>query len=119
MNQRDLSFKRMIHNVLIKESIQDDVELTPEMFGKVLKKLKNKGGKKYEFIIKSGPSLLNALYKLYDTVWKTETKPESWRDTVIVPIDKSDKNYKADITKKRMIHTKPDIVEVFGHMHCY
>ena len=49
-------------------------------------------------------------------MWESETKPDLWRDTVIVPITKSEKYNKADITKKRNIHTKSDIAKVFGHI---
>ena len=49
-------------------------------------------------------------------VWKKESIPDSWRDTVIVQLNKSEKNNKADITKKRNIHTKSDVAKVFGHI---
>ena len=43
--KEDLKMKRMIHNIRMKDSYEDDPDLTPSMFANVLKKLK-KGRRK-------------------------------------------------------------------------
>ena len=79
--KEDLRIKRMVHEVRMEEIIHNDNNLTPVMYNETLKKLKEKGGRKYHFILKAGKSLHSALYKLYEVVWNGEREPESWRDT--------------------------------------
>ena len=77
--------------------------------------LRKKHARKYEFILKGGKSLHNALYTLYESVWNEEVKPESWKETTIIQLDKG-KPDKADLSNKRYIHTKDSIPKFFSHM---
>ena len=77
--------------------------------------LKKKPGGKYDFITKGGKALHNVLFKLYENVWNNEEKPDRWRETTIVQLDKG-KPDKSDLGNKRHIHTKTDIPKVFSHM---
>ena len=52
---------------------------------------------------------------LYKLVGDKERKPDSWRDSILIQIDKGKKD-KADLANKRNIHTKRDIVKFFGHI---
>ena len=61
----------------MEETLEDDTEFSEEIFTKTFKILKQKSGNKYDFIIKGGHSLHRALYKLYETVWNKEEKPDS------------------------------------------
>ena len=54
------------------------------MYHKTMETLKKKSRSKYDFMVKGGKLLHNALFKLYQTVWKVEEIPDSWRETVIV-----------------------------------
>ena len=86
--KEDVDMKRVIHNIRMKERIENDIEFSEEVFKETLKTFKKKNGNKYDLIVKSGPSLHAALIKLYKVVWNGEVKPGVWRDTVIVQIDK-------------------------------
>ena len=79
-----------------------------------MEKIRKKKNKKYEFIIKSGAALKEALFKLFKYIWSTEDKPEQWRRTTIIQIHK--KNSKDDLENYRNIHTKMDIPKLFGFM---
>ena len=70
---------------------------------------------KYDFIIKSGISLKEALYKLYDMVWGSERIPSVWRITTIIQQYKG-KGPLDDLNNQRNLHTKTEIPKLFSHM---
>ena len=80
----------------MEEDVEEDIEFSETLFFKTFNMLKKKGARKYDFILNAGPSLLSALYKLYETVWKTEEKPDSWRDSVLIQLYKG-KGLKEDL----------------------
>ena len=79
----DLKWKRAVHNVRIKESIENDVEFSVEMYKNSLKELKRTKSNKYKFIVNGGPSMHAALKKLYKIVWEEERKPDKWKDSIL------------------------------------
>ena len=113
--EKDLQWKHRVHDVRMKEHVEGDVEFSTEMLDKTLEELKRKGGGKYDFILKGGKSLKNALFKLYKTVWNEEKKPDSWRDTVIIQLFKG-RGLRTDLNNRRHLHTKPEVQKVFSHM---
>ena len=113
--EEDILFKRRIHSLRMKENVDNNVELTREMFDNSLKNLKAKKNK-YNFVLNAGNSLHNAMFKLFKVVWNKVEKPDSWRDTTIVQIDKPKTKDKSDLNNKRNIHTKPQICKVFGNI---
>ena len=86
--EEDLKWKRIVHNVRMKESVANDLEFSEEMFYNSFSILKKTKGEKYKFILKGGSSLQNALMKLYRTVWEQEKKPDSWRDSILIQLNK-------------------------------
>ena len=78
-------WKQRVHNVRMKETFENDVEFTEEMFYESLNILKKKKGNKYKFVLNGGKSLHAALIKLFRIVWEKEENPNSWRGTLIVP----------------------------------
>ena len=94
----------------------DDPEFNYAMFQKVIERVKTKGGKKYEFVLKAGQSLFNALFRLFEVVWNGEKIPESWRETTIIQIWKG-KGPREDLENIRHIHTKnSEIPKLFGNL---
>ena len=77
--------------------------------------LRKRGGEKYNFILRGGPSLHAALFKLFQVVWDEERKPDSWCNTLVIPIPKG-KGKKNDMNSKRLIHTKTQIPKFFQHI---
>ena len=71
-----------------KEDKENDVKFSKTMFENTLRILKKKNGSKYDFVLKAGPSLHSALFKLYETVWEKESKPDKWRDTLVIQLYK-------------------------------
>ena len=84
-----------------------------EMFNKCMEELWKKKGTKYEFIVKGGFDFKNALFCLFNSVWKNEVIPTNWRRTMLIQIYKS-KGCFQDLTSFRNIHLKEDIVKFFG-----
>ena len=82
---------------------------------KSLSNSRMQGRTKYDTIMKAGNSLYNAQYRLYEVVWNKEKKPDSRRDTVIIPISKG-KGSRSDMDNKRNLHTKSEFQKVFGHL---
>ena len=64
----DLYWKHQVHKVRMEETIDTDMSFSREMFDETLDSLRKKTGNKYEFIIKAGQSLKDAIYKLFEVV---------------------------------------------------
>ena len=107
--------KDIIHNIRMEEFIENDIKFTPEMFDHSLEILKKKNKDKYKFILKGGTDLKLALFKLFNTVWCSEQKPDQWRRTEIIQLYKG-KGEKDDFGSQRNIHTKNEIPKFFGHI---
>ena len=112
--KKEIEIKDEIHTIRMEEQIENDVEFTEKIFFDSINELKKKNKKKYEFIIQSGKSFKDALFKLFDLVWRSEEKPEQWRRTVIIQLYKG-KGEKNEFGNQRNIHTKLDIPKLFGH----
>ena len=111
--EEDVRVKDMIHDARMRETIENDIEFSNEMFEKSLKGLK-KNSDKYQFILQGGKSLKEALFSLFNLVWQTEEKPDQWRKTVIIQLYKG-KGEKNEYGKQRNIHTKLDVPKFFSH----
>ena len=110
----DIQWKKEIHELRMQEQYDDDIQFSRELFEKSLKALKQKSPK-YDFILRSGNSLKEALYHLFENVWTNENEPTQWRNTNIIQIYKG-KGSKDDPGNQRNIHTKLDVPKFFGHI---
>ena len=110
----DIQWKKEIHELRMQEQYDDDIQFSRELFEKSLKALKQKSPK-YDFILRSGNSLKEALYHLFENVWTNEHEPTQWRNTNIIQIYKG-KGSKDDLGNQRNIHTKLDVPKFFGHI---
>ena len=72
----------------MQESVCEEIEFDRELFYKCFEVIKKKRNSKYDFLIKSGKSLKEALFFLFKHVWNTEEKPEQWRKTTIIQLQK-------------------------------
>ena len=69
------------------EEVDNDMEEMPrELFEKALKKVTSKPGDKYKFIVKGGYTLIDAIYVLFCSVWKSEKIPEKWYNSELVQV---------------------------------
>ena len=109
-----IDMKRKVQEKRMSERIDDDFEFTREFFDNCLDAIKKKNNRKYDFIIKSVNSLIEALLRLFKYVWNSEDKPDQWRRTTIIQLHK--KNSKDDLENYRNIHTKNDVPKLFGFM---
>ena len=83
----ELEAKKLVHHVRMDERVEDDVEnLTEEMFNKALREIWMKKGKKYEFTIKGGYDMKNALFHLFQKVWSEEVIPYRWTKTTLLQL---------------------------------
>ena len=95
------------------ERLDDNIEeLSYEMFLNAMKKVSLKHKDKYQYILRAGNSLLNAIFSLYSLVWKKEDIPESWSDSLLVQLPKS-KAKEYDLNGLRHIHLKEDLPKLF------
>ena len=75
----DLDVKAMLHNLRMKEIVEDEMEeLTEEQFMETYDTFAKNKREKYEFIYNAGSSLKPALWNLCRTAWRTEQIPEKW-----------------------------------------
>ena len=56
-----------------------------------------------------------SLLSLYEVVWNTERKPETWRDSVLIQLPKSQKE-KENLNNRRHIHTQEEFRKCFMHI---
>ena len=78
--KEEVDLKILVHDARMKEILEDDIEFSRDMFDNSLKAVKAKH-KKYEFILKSGNSAQESLFKLYGLVWNSENFPPSFSST--------------------------------------
>ena len=97
--EEDIAWKRAVHEIRMEENITNDVEFSYDMFQDSLKMLKKKGGGKYKSILRAGKAYHDALYKIFEVVWKNERKPETWRNSVLIQLPKKSKD-KADLNSR-------------------
>ena len=86
--------------------------LTKEIFTKSLETLQKEKRKKYQFILKGGNSLRNALYHLFDKVMESEIIPEDWKKTTILQLVKGKSDFR-DLKNMRNIHLKEETPKIF------
>ena len=110
-----LELKNELHRKRMNESDENEFQFTDEMFTKTLIELKKKHNEKYSFIIRSGNSYKEALFKLYKTVWENETLPKGWKSTSIIQLYKG-KGDQTNLNNYRNIHLKGSVPKFFGHL---
>ena len=99
------------------EFIVNDCELlTPEMFNSALEYLAKKNCLIYKFILRGGQSLLNALFKLFFAVWKSEYIPRVWHHSSLVQLEKSKSKVTNSLANFRFIHCKSETAKFFGQI---
>ena len=114
-----VELKNEIHELRMNELIpENECELSIAMFDGALRRLSLKNPKKYEFILKGGKSLIDALFYLFQKVWSSENIPAGWKKSSIVQLYKG-KGSTVDLNNYRNIHTKEDIRKVFGEIVTY
>ena len=98
------------------DQVTDDIEELPlNLFNKALKKVNEKPGDKYKFIVRGGFSLKNALFTLFSIVWKTEQIPDNWYNSELVQLWKK-RSSKSCLDMYRHIHLKDDTAKLFGQI---
>lgn len=111
----DLRLIDLVHEARMNETVENDVQFSKVIFEDSLKELSKKNKQKYEFILKAGKDYKEALFKLCDLVWEAEAKPEQWRKTLIIQLFKG-KGERNEFSSQRNIHTKLEVLKLFGHM---
>ena len=71
----------------MEREIDNDADvLTLSQFHAALRTVAKKHSEKYNFLLKSGNALLNAVFRLFSLVWSSETIPDSWTDSLLVQL---------------------------------
>ena len=111
--------KDTLHRERMREIVDNDIDNLPYIvFVKTLNILKTKHKTKYEFITKAGNSLVEALYKLFQLIWKKEEIPKGWMESRITQLKKSDapQNKAVSLDSIRHIHEKNQIFKFFSQI---
>ena len=102
-----------VHKERMNEKVEDDIEELPvETFVRIFNYLKSKPGNKYDFIIKSGNSLLASIFKLFQIIWKGERIPDAWRESLLTQLFKGRGDFR-ECDSQRFIHEKNCILKFF------
>ena len=75
------------------------------MFNDCLEDLWRKKGGKYKFLFKAGFDLKNTLFCIFNSVWKREEIPTSWKRTRLIQLSKGKADFR-DLSGMRFIHIK-------------
>ena len=111
----DIEIINIMHEVRMKEELDNDEQFTLDDFSNLLKKLQKDNKMKYKFILKSGLSYQKCLYKLFKMVWESESKPTQWEQTVAHQLFKG-AGKKSNLSNYRFIHTKDENPKAFEHI---
>ena len=103
--------QEMIHYVRCNDVESNEI-LTNKAFEGRLDLISKKCPEKYKFIIHSGEAFKNCIFKLFEKVWTLESKPDQWKDTVVVQLYKG-KGEPSEFSNQRNIHTKEAIPKLF------
>ena len=105
-----------IHQERMKEEVEEDIEELPlDIFIKTLNYLKSKPGNKYDFIIKAGGSLLSSIFNLFQIIWRCETMPDAWSESVLTQIYKGHGDFQ-DCDSQPFIHEKKCVLNFFSKL---
>ena len=108
--------KKALHEERMLERIDNDLEeLTYEQFQESLQIVAKKHKNKYSFILKAGNSLLNAIFALFQLVWKSETIPDSWLDSLLIQLYKG-KGSKSSLDNIRHIFLRDQTSKLFSQI---
>ena len=113
--EMDMELKKLVHEKRMLDNVDNDIELTEDVFLLSLEQLEAKNKDKYKFIINGGPMLKKAIFSLSKLVWESEQKPDQWCMTKILQIFKG-KGNSHEYENHRNIHTKGEIPKLFGHI---
>ena len=112
----DIAIKNLLHQERMREDSKevDDI-MTLGMFNKSLEEVWRDKKEKYQFIARGGHSLKNAIFHLFQTVWRHEEIPEGWNKTTLLQIFKGKGDFR-DLSMMRNIHLKEEIQKLFSHV---
>ena len=107
-HERFYYLQEMIHYVRCNDVESNEI-LTNKAFEGRLDLISKKCPEKYKFIIHSGEAFKNCIFKLFEKVWTLESKPDQWKDTVVVQLyyTKERENHRNFLTRETSIQRKP------------
>ena len=104
--------KLRLHEARMNEQIDnDEEELSHHQFNDALNTVAKKHKDKYSFILKAGNSLIDALFRLFQLVWRKEDIPDIWRNSLL--LEKMKKPNKTSLDNIRFLHLKPEGLKLF------
>ena len=107
--------KVAVHMTRMEEVTVGDEGLPLEIFEKTYARLSKAPGAKYKFIMEAGCSLKPALFNLCDTIWRTETLPSRWSESILIQLYKGSGSRNL-LRNHRFIHTKEEFPKFFGNL---
>ena len=107
--------KLCLHEARMIEKIDNDAEeLSHHQFNDALNTVAKKHKDKYNFILKAGNSLIDALFRLFQLVWRKEDIPDIWQNSLL--LEKMKKPNKTSLDNIRFLHLKPEVPKLFSQM---
>ena len=113
--KEELEIMESLHDLRMKEDINDESSISDEDYCVFLKQIAKKNKDKYQFILKAGKLYHDALLALYRKVWETESKPSKWKNTTCIQLYKG-KGRKDDFNSQRFIHMKEEEPKGFEYL---
>ena len=113
--KEELEIMESLHDLRMKEDINDESSISDEDYCVFLKQIAKKNKDKYQFILKAGKLYHDTLLALYRKVWETESKPSTWKNTTCIQLYKG-KGRKDDFNSQRFIHMKEEEPKGFEYL---
>ena len=104
-----------LHKQRMTEHVDNDMdELNYVQFTEALTTVAKKHSDKYKFLLKAGQSLLDALFRLFQLVWRHEEIPEKWRESLL--LQKLKNPNKTSLDNIRFLHLKSEVPKLFSQI---
>ena len=104
-----------LHEIRMNNNSDSKSTITKNDYQNFLKQIAKKSKEKYQFILKAGQSLHDALYALYKRVWESGRKPSIWENTTCIQLFKG-KGRSDEFKNQRYIHMKEEIPKGFEYI---
>ena len=94
-----------MHDMVMKDKTDTEVNITRDLFDSVVKKLKDRNKRSYDFFIKAGDEFQDSVFQLCQRMIREESFPARFAETTLYNLWKR-KGSREDLNNHRYIHLK-------------
>ena len=100
-----IAAETLMHNNIMEEENVSETNVTRDQFEEIVKQIKERNKRSYDFLTKAGPHFQDSVFKLCKRMIKDECFPERFSKTTLYNLWKR-KGSREDLNNHRYIHLK-------------